>query len=225
MSIVSCKETDCQHKVQARGMCRTHYSYWQRANAKHTMTCVICGDPFTHNRKDRRTCSAACRIAMTLANEGWQQRSLAEASRKGADIVLRLRAKTWLGQKVPPRKGGALVAGQCAYCPTYFVGSAGSRYCSDRCANNAAWKRRYDQRGEFKVTDKLRLSIYERDSYTCQLCRQPVDITVHYQHLMSPTLDHIIPQSHQLIPDHTAKNLRLAHRLCNSVRGDRLINA
>jgi 5-methylcytosine-specific restriction endonuclease McrA len=49
-----------------------------------------------------------------------------------------------------------------------------------------------------------------------------VDITLHYFHPLSATLDHIIPQSHMLIPDHSDRNLRLAHRSCNSARGDRL---
>jgi hypothetical protein len=34
------------------------------------------------------------------------------------------------------------------------------------------------------------------------------------------SLDHIIPQSMQLIPDHSPSNLRLVHRWCNSARGD-----
>jgi hypothetical protein len=36
----------------------------------------------------------------------------------------------------------------------------------------------------------------------------------------APSLDHIEPQSWALIPDHSPANLRLAHRWCNSVRGD-----
>lgn len=219
MSIVPCKETDCQRKVQARGMCTTHYSYWQRANAKHELTCIICGEAFVHNRKDRRTCSHACHQALTLSTEGIQRRI--EASRKTGAVVRYLRPKVWIGATLPARNGGAMVAGQCAYCPTYFIGLPGARYCSERCNTNASWKRRYDRRGEFKVTDRLRLAIYERDAYTCQLCSEPVDTTLHYHDRMSATLDHIIPQSWMLIPDHSEGNLRLAHRGCNSARGDR----
>lgn len=76
MSIVSCKEEECQRKVQARGMCTTHYSNWQRANAKHELTCAHCGAAFTYCRKDKATCSRACHHAYTLTREGWQSRAI-----------------------------------------------------------------------------------------------------------------------------------------------------
>lgn len=76
MSIVSCKETDCQRKVQARGMCTTHYSYWQRANATHELTCTQCGEGFVHSRKDRRTCSPACHQSLTMSTDGWRARAI-----------------------------------------------------------------------------------------------------------------------------------------------------
>ena len=37
---------------------------------------------------------------------------------------------------------------------------------------------------------------------------------------MAATLDHIECRAWALIPDDTPRNLRLAHRLCNSTRGD-----
>jgi 5-methylcytosine-specific restriction endonuclease McrA len=212
MSIVPCKETDCHRKVQARGMCTTHYSYWQRAtkgrtDKVHTKACAFCSGTFTTTTKRVLFCSLVC-----------AQR---DRHHKTTDLVKRLRPKVWLGSALSPRNGAAMVAGQCAYCPTYFIGLPGARYCSERCNTNASWKRRYDRRGEFKVTDRIRLAIYERDAYTCQICSEPVDTTLHYHDRMSATLDHIIPQSWMLIPDHSEANLRLAHRGCNSARGDR----
>lgn len=76
MSIVSCKEDDCQRKVQARGMCSTHYSYWQRSTNKYELTCGHCGASFTHHRTGKATCSSICQQAYTLASEGWQQRAI-----------------------------------------------------------------------------------------------------------------------------------------------------
>lgn len=76
MSIVPCKEDDCQRKVQARGMCTTHYSYWQRANTSLELTCGHCGETFTHHRKDQRTCSTACHQAFTLASQGYKGRAI-----------------------------------------------------------------------------------------------------------------------------------------------------
>lgn len=206
--------TECGRAgVIGRQLCPTHYSTWHRnengrTRTEHSKECDRCGTQFQTTTKRTVYCSLVC---AQRARAGWT-----------TDTVRYHRPKVWLGCTLPPRQGNALVAGQCAYCPTYFVGTSGAKYCSERCTTNASWKRRYDRRGEFKVTDKLRLAIYERDNFTCQLCNEPVDTTLHYQDTMSATLDHIIPQSHMLIPDHSEKNLRLAHRLCNSIRGDRV---
>jgi len=40
---------------------------------------------------------------------------------------------------------------------------------------------------------------------------------------MGPTLDHIVPVSHQLFPDHSVSNLQLAHRICNSIASDKRV--
>lgn len=205
--------TMCERPATAKGLCLTHYSNEYRAKygrkrPAYPKTCEQCSTPFTTTTKRTVFCSLSC-----------AQRSRAGTS---TDVVLRLRPRVWIGSKQEPRAGKPMVAGQCSYCPTYFVGVPGSKYCSDQCSNNASWKRRYERRGEFKVTDKQRLAVYERDNYECQLCYGPVDTALHYNDRMSATLDHIIPQSHMLIPDHSVKNLRLAHRLCNSIRGDRI---
>lgn len=66
-----------------------------------------------------------------------------------------------------------------------------------------------------------RLSIYERDGWVCQLCGEPVDRSLSGRDRMGATLDHVIPRSLTLWPDHSSTNLRLAHRACNSARGNR----
>lgn len=109
-----------------------------------------------------------------------------------------------------------LIAGDCAWCSNYFVGRAtcGSapRYCSLRC-------QRYANRGRFTVRPADRLAIYERDGWVCQLCDEPVDRELGPSDLWGATLDHVECQSWGT-PDHSPENLRLAHRWCNSVRGD-----
>lgn len=72
------------------------------------------------------------------------------------------------------------------------------------------------------ISPSDRVDIYDRDSWTCQLCGDPVDLTVHHLHRLAPTLDHIVPRSLQLIPDDSPENLRCAHRGCNASRGARV---
>lgn len=212
--MLSCKETDCNRNVLARSMCPTHYSYWRRASVLYDLVCKVCSSPYRKNRNDSQVCSERCK--QTLATT-----ARAQAQAKATDIVKHLRPRVWIGHTVTPRRGSAMVAGQCAYCPTYFIGHAGSAYCSSKCKLNAKMKRKFDTRGEFKVTDIVRHAIYKRDHYTCKLCHDPIDLTLHHNDPMSATLDHIVPQSWTLIPDHRPQNLRTAHRRCNSARGDR----
>lgn len=114
-----------------------------------------------------------------------------------------------------------LVSGPCVHCRQNFTGQATSvetapKYCSKACGGSDRKARPF----RFRISDVHRQQIYERDKFICQLCKDPVDMTLASSDRWAATLDHIIPQSHQLVPDHSPGNLRLAHRWCNSVRGD-----
>ncbi|HBV11421.1 HNH endonuclease [Glutamicibacter bergerei] len=87
-------------------------------------------------------------------------------------------------------------------------------------------QRHFDEYGVWLRGDWIdplaRLAIYERDSWICQLCNEPVEKGAKRGDRMAPTLDHIIPRSLQLVPDHSDGNLRTAHHWCNSSRGNRV---
>lgn len=70
------------------------------------------------------------------------------------------------------------------------------------------------------VSRAQRLEIYERDAWTCQICDRAVEPALHPNHTFAATLDHLIPRSHGGSDD--PENLRLAHRICNSARGNRV---
>ena len=107
---------------------------------------------------------------------------------------------------------GAWVQGTCLNCGEYFARKgAASAYCTSAC-------RRLDKRHSAFITKARRFAIYERDHWTCQICSEPVDPTLHYLDDWAASLDHITPRS--LGGSHEESNLRLAHRWCNSVRGD-----
>lgn len=70
------------------------------------------------------------------------------------------------------------------------------------------------------IPDLERQAVYERDGFVCQLCDDPVDVNLDSRDAMSATLDHIVPRS--LGGLNEPANLRLAHRSCNSKRGNRV---
>lgn len=69
-----------------------------------------------------------------------------------------------------------------------------------------------------RISPAGRLAIYERDNWTCQICTEPVDPLELKNSTWDATLDHVIPRRKGGTDD--PNNLRLAHRWCNSVRGD-----
>lgn len=104
----------------------------------------------------------------------------------------------------------------CDTCGEAFIPTrATARRCSATCRKRAQ-RRKDDLRHLWN-----RRAIYERDNWTCWLCGDPVDPSLDTQHPMSPTLDHVYPRA--LGGGRTQTNLRLAHRVCNSVKGVRVL--
>ena len=114
-----------------------------------------------------------------------------------------------------------LAGGCCVWCGDTFLALTASvdtmsKFCSKRCLSDAGKYRH----GRFVISPKRRRALYERDGWMCQLCGDPVDPDLDSSDPWAATLDHIVCQSWGEAPDHSDGNLRLAHRWCNSVRGD-----
>lgn len=219
----TCDMDGCERKHVARGLCLAH---WKRQHGKPTryvITCETCGKSHASKRSTGRFCSDECK------GKAYRRCGRLLVPTQGGFCllpddhhVMRLMARH------PPRRGrpylNIIVAGPCAWCGTTFCApSSGgqARYCSDRCSKEsgrAAYRARH---GQFTVTLTVRMSVYERDNWTCQLCREPVDVALMgTSDDWAPSLDHIVCQSWSPSPDHSVDNLRLAHRWCNAVRGD-----
>jgi hypothetical protein len=117
-------------------------------------------------------------------------------------------------QKARPRRNPLR---GCAVCGEPVPGKATSdRPTHNACRPEKSWV------NAIQISDRDRLAIYERDRWTCQLCRKPVDPTLDpIRDAMAATLDHVAPRSLTLFPDDSPANLRLAHRACNSRRSNR----
>lgn len=173
-----------------------------------TVDCFLCKEPLVNIRtnQSRYPLHKKCR---SIAPE-WVRRQRDNPRR--ADFQAKI------DRAAQGTDGGKRVwtSGPCGWCGKQFVGIGFT--CSQKCRKNRAYTLR--STNTFKVSPKRREAIYERDGWACQICALPVDNTVNYLDDWYPTLDHIVPQSHMLIPDHSEENLRTVHRFCNSLRGD-----
>jgi hypothetical protein len=109
------------------------------------------------------------------------------------------------------------VAGICLVCGDPFVAFAhtGSRFCSTACGKRADRQARRDRKRAAEKTVRIyRRKVFERDNWTCRLCRKPVQQGAVVPHPKAPTVDHILPLA--LGGSHTAENVQTAHFICNS---------
>lgn len=188
---------------RARGL-EARYAKWE------TRTCQFCGKDFdTRADGPSKFCSVSCSKTKVRSRE---------LVHVGPPPPPGDAPPTPITVVTGPKWWGVLTAGSCAWCGTHFVGlGTQAAYCSTQCLRYAGRQRRGKR---FIVSPRFRREIYERDDWTCQLCMEPIDREAHYLDDWAPSLDHVTPQSHTLIPDHSPANLRTAHRWCNSVRGD-----
>lgn len=123
-------------------------------------------------------------------------------------------------KQVEPR---CFTSARCQWCHAYFV--ALGRYkrvrCSRRCdrAYFAKLRRAQAVRAGYEIVS--RAAVFERDRWTCHLCGKAAhrDAQAPYDPHVA-TLDHVIPLSKG--GSHTMENLRTAHFICNSRKGNRL---
>lgn len=111
--------------------------------------------------------------------------------------------------------------------PKYFSGT----YCCRDCYRSSdqskliirqARHRRRARMHNAQIEDVDPLVIAKRDKYKCHICRKRVNMDLENTNKYSKTMDHLIPVS--LGGDHTYANIRLAHRICNSRKGNRAVN-
>ena len=224
----TCTIDGCNKPHRAKGLCASHYNAQMPKGIRHprlTLTCAVCGVEVqgkTRPAGSRRTvCSNECRYALRF---GYRREDKPRPKRELVGPLPHVRTCTAPTRRVASTARG-FVGITCRWCGTAFVHDLRitglvPTWCSKRCQRKGAIAKRDSLRGRFNISRRDRLAIYERDAWTCQLCHEPVDPTLHWSDNMAASLDHIECQSWSLIPDHSPSNLRTAHRLCNSIRGD-----
>lgn len=202
---------DCDHKV--------------------TLRCAVCGHEFEHSMISLRhpTCNLHCPecaradIAEKQMREQKQkEKQKAELEQQRADARKRkaeARAE-WLADRLHP-------------CPVCGTMTTNRKYCSSVCSHKAN-NHRKELKRRAKLTDAIvdaNIEIHElfnRDKGVCHICggvcdwndkeiRQTAIVCGDYY----PSVDHVIPLAKGGL--HEWNNVRLAHRICNSIKSDKYI--
>lgn len=200
------------------------------------MECAYCGKEFTGRR--RKYCSKECNDeaykARMRANYKW--------------ISVRHTHCDMCGKELPPRRirfcsvecghrwhniknGWVLDHGEltktCCVCGKEFkTWKTRKDTCSEKCSRIMK-NQKHDFRRDAKSGIELR-KLAERDGQICHLCGEPVQWDDFEQKgdykvfgNKYPSIDHVLPIS--LGGQHSWDNVRLAHRQCNSMKGNRFI--
>lgn len=217
---VQCGAPDCkrQHRnAQQRTFQRKykaeHGSYYSRKydqprQKQYPVTCARCGVEAVVTKNTAKYCSHRCwydaKHAAHAQVELWRPKP-ADPKAQPVTILKPLRPRWY--------------SGKCPLCADWFVTfDPRTQYCSQRCARRADKDKRRALEREAFVAHVDRTQVYERDGWTCQLCRNPVARDEVVPHPKAPTLDHVVPLSRG--GTHEPANVQLAHYWCNTIKAD-----
>ncbi|AID58955.1 hypothetical protein PBI_GAIA_136 [Mycobacterium phage Gaia] len=108
----------------------------------------------------------------------------------------------------------------CELCDAPFrTKMARQRFCNPKCAG--AWHKQSRRYAGGPFVEHVSISVLaDRDGYVCQLCGNPVDMSLRFPDSGSASMDHIMPVS--LGGEHSYANTQLAHLFCNIRKGNRI---
>lgn len=120
----------------------------------------------------------------------------------------------------PAPKGEQLQMKTCPDCGAFYFGrGATCAECSVKRSKRIANRKKELKRKSSYTRESKMISartLYERDGGICWICGGMCDINADPNSNYYPSVDHIVPQS--LGGKDTLDNVRLAHRICNTVR-------
>ena len=223
--------------------CRTRY--FENHSKKHKIQCRNCLNYFYSGRKNMEYCSVECREDWNEKHRvkpvvsyvvyrfnckfckkrcnGVGRRSRKYCSRNCED---KYRYRRDQAKKILINTRSI----KCRECGKHFSTHIKDRkYCSKTCSNRYQWRKAYTlRRTRIKENGKIDHCIsleklYKRDKGICHICTEKVNMNLNTNDNMYGSIDHVIPLAKG--GTHTWDNIKLAHRICNSIKGAEVYEA
>jgi predicted nucleic acid-binding Zn ribbon protein len=184
-------------------------------SARWTRTCHGCGKEWQALAPTALWCSEACRVLVGQRKRALHAQVVPWSSPAG---WVHPRYRVVAAVLTPLRR--CWYAGRCACCNDWFIHDLPqTATCSPKCQRRMAKARRRALKKAAFVAPVSPRKIFDRDSWTCRLCRKPVLRSAVAPHPLAPTVDHIVPLDAG--GTHEPSNVQCAHFLCNSRKGNR----
>lgn len=208
-------------RLKQKDNTKEYYSGYIDGDSRVKIKCLKCGSIYEVGANIVRTKhnQIYCQSCASLKAEKKRQKRIAKAEQRNR--IKRAKTQLEFSQQ--------LTFKVCEQCGTLFVGD--NKYCSRKCGDRIREHKksrlrikRAKKNGcvDYTITlDKL----IKRDNNICYLCNKEcnlLDYTYQGNTFVAgnyyPSIDHVIPLAKG--GTHTWNNVRLAHRLCNSIKSD-----
>lgn len=201
-------------------------------HARVEKTCIHCNSSFIGYKNSNKSVCDSC--AIKIKEDKKEIEMLAKNLSKELNEINKYRQKLMDKQEQIKER-----TKECSTCGKTFIGkSVSSSYCSTKCRNKAANRKneqRHNKRWERIIsngdvdTDITLEKLIKRDNNTCYICGTACDntdyvVTEQGHYIignMYPSIDHVFAIANG--GTHTWDNVLLAHRICNSIKSDKVI--
>lgn len=194
-----------------------YVSGWKTCEDNAVVQCLDCGNVFEYSMKGLRSHKSAVPCSACRA-EAQRQRAEQRAEQK------RLEKAEAERLRVLKKEYKQTQWKVCPVCNNLFCGSTRTVYCSEACRHKNKWHMKDGYRYLFPLDE-----VFKKDKGICHLCGKPCDwndykikngVIVYGNNY--PSRDHIVPKSKG--GDNSWSNIKLAHRICNSLKGVALMS-
>lgn len=197
--------------------------------------CECCGEIFRKTKKRKTNICTPCNQAnIKKHKEQNEVKNLARNLLKELNKIIKHQEKINSKQEQIKER-----TKECLTCGTTFIGmNTLSSYCSTKCRNRAHNKKKELRKGKRALlinnngaidNDISLEKLIQRDNNTCYICGHTCDGTdyvvteqgyyIHGNYY--PSIDHVVAIANG--GTHTWDNVLLAHRICNSIKSDKVI--